>query len=104
MNDNELADAIGKAQWRFTPYHGHPHEYILNSKDPELWSELVRRIEEAGYWAHFFSLKVHYYNFMGWKYWQCQEVLNRAPLPDNEIWNTEKWKAALALKKARDGK
>ena len=35
---------------------------------------------------------------MGWKYWQCQEVLNHAPLPGNEIWNTEKWQAALALK------
>jgi len=99
MNDNELADAIGNAQWRFTPYHGHPHEYILQSKEPKLWQELVRRIEEAGYWAYFFSLKVHYYNFMGWKYWQCQEVLNRTALPDNEIWRSEKWQAALALRK-----
>ena len=98
MNDNELADAIGKAQWRFTPYHGHPHESILQAKEPELWQELVRRIEGMGYWDNFFSLKVHYYNFMGWKYWQCQEVLNRAPLPDNEIWNSEKWQDALALK------
>jgi len=102
MNDAELADAIGKAHWRFTPYHGHPHEYILLSKEPEVWHELVRRIEEMGYWDHFYSLKVHYYNFMGWKYWQCQEVLNRAPLPDNEIWNTEKWKSALALKPKSD--
>lgn len=98
MNDAELAEAIGKAHWRFTPYHGHPHEYILLSKEPEVWHELVRRIEEMGYWDHFYSLKVHYYNFMGWKYWQCQEVLNRAPLPDNEIWNTQKWQDALALK------
>jgi len=49
----------------------------------------------------FYSLKVHYYNLMGWKYWQCQEVLNRAPLPDNEIWNTQKWQDALALKAKR---
>jgi hypothetical protein len=25
MNDVELADAIGQADWRFTPYYGHPH-------------------------------------------------------------------------------
>ena len=102
MNDIELAEAIGKAQWRFTPYHGHPHEYILQSKKPELWQELVQRIDEKGYWEYFYRLNVQYYNFMGWKYWQCQEVLNRAPLPDNEIWNTQKWQDALALKAKSD--
>jgi hypothetical protein len=39
---------------------------------------------------------------MGWKYWHYEEVLNRAPLPDNEIWNTQKWQDALALKAKSD--
>ena len=45
---------------------------------------------------------VHYYNFQGWKYWRCQEVLNRAPLPENEIWRTQKWQDALALKAKKE--
>jgi len=36
--------------------------------------------------------------FEGWKYWHYEEVLNRAPLPENEIWQTEKWKDALEFK------
>jgi hypothetical protein len=102
MNDTELADAIGKAHWRFTPYHGFPHEYILDSKDPEVWRELARRIDEEGYWEYFFKATVRYYNLTGWKYWRCEEVLNRAPLPDNEIWTTQKWRDALALRAGKD--
>jgi hypothetical protein len=102
MDNIELAAAIGKAPWRFTPYHGFPHKYILDSKDPEVWHELARRIEEAGYWEYFFRAKVRYYNFADWKYWRCEEILNRAPLPDNEIWATQKWKDALALRAKKD--
>jgi len=102
MNDIELAEAVGKAHWRFTPYHGHPHEYILISKDREVWRELARRIDEEGYWDSFYRTKVRYYNFMGWKYWHYEEVLNRAPLPENEIWNTQKWQDSLALKAKND--
>lgn len=40
----------------------------------------------------------HDYYFGGWKYWHYEEMLNRAPLPENEIWQTEKWQAALSLK------
>ena len=98
MNEAELTEAIARANWRFTPYFGLPHEYILISKDPEVWRELARRIDEEGYWDNFYSTKVHYYDFGGWKYWHYEEVLNRAPLPENEIWQTEKWQAALALK------
>ena len=102
MNDTELAEAVARALWRFTPYHGHPHEYILESKEPLLHAELARRIEAEGYWAYFYSLKVQYLNLEGWKYWRCQEVLNRAPLPENEIWQTQKWKDALALKAKKE--
>jgi len=91
MDDKELAEGISKAQWRFTPYNGHPHEYILISKDPEVWKELARRIDEEGYWGNFYGARFRYYNFDGWKYWHYVEVLNRAPLPDNEIWKTQKW-------------
>lgn len=102
MNDTELADAIVKAHWRFTPYLGHPHEYILISKDPEVWHELARGIDEDGYWANFHRTKVRYYYFLEWKYWHYEEVLNRAPLPDNTIWQTQKWQDALALKAKKE--
>ena len=98
MNKTELAEGISKAHWRFTPYNGHPHEYILIPKDPDVWGELARRIDEEGCWDNFYSTKVRYYNFEGWKYWHYEEVLNRAPLPDNEIWQKQKWQDALALK------
>jgi hypothetical protein len=102
MTDFELADAIAKAQWRFTPYRVHPHEFILISKDPEVWRELARRIDERGYWELFFRTKVRYYDFQGWKYWHYEEVLNRAPLPINKIWETQKWQDALALKSKKE--
>ena len=60
------------------------------------------RIDEEGYWDKFYRTKVRYYNFMGWKYWHYEEVLNRALLPDKEIWNTQKWQGALALKAKSD--
>jgi len=36
---------------------------------------------------------------MEWKYWHYEDVLNREPLPDSDVWQERRWKEALALRK-----
>ena len=102
MTDKELAEAISKTAWKFTPQNGYPHEYILIYNERALWDEVVGRIKTYGYAGKFQQAKFRYYDFMGWKYWHYEEVLNREPLPDSEIWRDKRWQEALALREKKN--
>ncbi len=103
MTDEELAKAVSQAVWKFTPANGNPHEYVMIYNERPLWKELSGRIKKYGYQGYFGKMKFRYYDFLGWKYWHYEEVLNREPLPGNEVWRERRWQEALALKEKKNG-
>jgi len=53
MTDEELAEAIRRAVWKFTPGNGYPHEYILIYNQRPVWNEMANRIKKYGYQGFF---------------------------------------------------
>jgi hypothetical protein len=88
MTDIELQRLIDRCHFRraTSPEYrskAMAHEYVVPDRQPDtvpLSQAMRRRIEEAGYDAKFFRRSFRYYNFNGWKYWFCENILNRCPL------------------------
>ena len=75
----ELLKRIEKQYWKFAKTYAKtaPHEYMLKEWNPELFKAICNLIDAAGYEEHFYSVKFRYYNLGEFKYWRCEDILNR---------------------------
>ena len=95
-----LEDRLNAAPWRFTPYRGNPHEYIVSNWSPECKSLVftVRQlILEGGYREMFYRTPWQYVDIGNHHYFAgtgdiaktnrefptAPFVLNRKPLRDD---------------------
>jgi len=84
MNDKELPpefkDMIEQNDWIFAKTYAKkcPHYYFIREWNPELYDEIVRRINAKGRTDFYYNLEGQYYFLDDWKYWCMPPVLNRA--------------------------
>ena len=78
----ELLKEIEKQRWKFAETYAKtaPHEYILKEWNTELFNVICDLIDADGYEENFYNVKYRYYNIGEFKYWCCEDVLNRCKI------------------------
>jgi hypothetical protein len=79
MSDKEFEEALTKQKWTFAKTYAKTatHEYFLEDNNPDLFKELKRRLVELGKDGHFYATPQRYYYHGPYRYWRCDEVMNR---------------------------
>ena len=72
--------------WRWTPYYGHPHEYVVADWSlgiGQIISEVQGAIKERGYAKKFYRATFRYVDIGDYTYWVMFPVLNRIKRGEN---------------------
>ena len=82
MVTKHLLTKIERQHWKFAKTYAEtaPHEYIVDEWNIELFNEICRLIDNEGYEEKFYDKTFKYFNIGKFKYWHCDNVLNRCPI------------------------
>lgn len=78
----DLLIRIENQQWKFAKTYAEtaPHEYIVDEWDIQLFKEICHLIDTDGYEEMFYNKPFRYYNIGKYKYWRCDNILNRCKI------------------------
>jgi len=73
-----ILNLIKAAPWRVS-HNPEYHEYILDHQEKQLFDEVKHLIQHNGYTAFFMDQPYKYTDIETYRYWVCENVLNRCP-------------------------
>jgi len=82
MVNQDLFRRVESQIWKFAKTYAQtaPHEYIVDEWNIKLFREICHLIDTQGYEEKFYDKPFRYYNIGEYKYWYCENILNRCPI------------------------